>query len=57
MLIDPVTLMLCYPTTCHVFVYRQPQSVADWIRRCLISQEMGIVRVMRRHFWYGCNKA
>lgn len=55
MLIDPVTLLVCYPTTCYTFQYKKPDNIMSWIRSIAVSKELGVTRVMRRHFWWQDN--
>jgi pimeloyl-ACP methyl ester carboxylesterase len=52
MLIDPVALCLCWPTTCYQFVYDEPRSLAQALRCLAVSKELGIDRVMKRSFWW-----
>eukprot|EP00906_Rhabdomonas_costata_P011283 RCo016008 len=51
-LLDPVTILLCLPTTCYSFLYRPPQSALAVFSRNFVGRELGVSSLLHRHLWW-----
>ena len=55
-LIDPVSLLLCFPEVAFAFLYRKPKSIVEWVIYYFASREITIAHALRRHFcWHKNN--
>lgn len=52
-LLDPVSMLLAYPTTLHSVLYNDRASLSRFLTWFFVSTELGTAHVLRRHFhWY-----
>ncbi|KAJ3162679.1 hypothetical protein HDU86_003652 [Geranomyces michiganensis] len=54
-LLDPVTFLLCDPTTAYNFLYRAPTSALELTMSYFVSREIHIAHTLGRHFHWSQN--
>jgi pimeloyl-ACP methyl ester carboxylesterase len=51
-LIDPVSMLLSFPEVAINFLYREPNSVMEWLIHLVAAREVTISHTLRRSFWW-----